>query len=316
MTGAVDWYAARAAGVVAYVLLTSGVLVGVTLSGRARLPRWPAFAVTDVHRFLGLLSGIFIGVHVGAIALDTYTPFSLTQLVVPGASRYRPLWVALGIVAAELLAAIGLTNLLRTRLPFTLWRRVHYLTFVVWAASTGHGIGAGTDAGTPWLRLLYVAAIAGVLAAIAWRVARRPLPVAATLAAAAAIGLAVLPHGLGSTQPARAATAAAPGAVTGAFSGTVEQQQGAGGALVSVVGRTGRLLVRVDLVTPDGQTIGDTALQVRDTATGAICTGTVATVGPTGFRGTCSFPGGATRSVGAAWRVSRQHIAGRLRLSA
>src|SRR5438309_1774406 len=46
----VDWYTARAAGVVAYALLSGGVLLGTLLAGRARLPRWPAFAVTDVHR--------------------------------------------------------------------------------------------------------------------------------------------------------------------------------------------------------------------------------------------------------------------------
>src|ERR1700690_2222270 len=140
--GAVDWYAARAAGVIAYVLLTGVVLVGLTLSGRLKMKTWPKFAVTDLHRFGSLLVGVFVGLHVLTIGLDTYTPFSLTQLVVPFASSYRPVWVALGIVSTELLLAVAVTNVLRTRIPYSWWRRAHYATFAVWAGATVHGIGA------------------------------------------------------------------------------------------------------------------------------------------------------------------------------
>lgn len=67
----IDWYAARAAGVVAYALLTGGVLLGVLLAGR-RLPRWPQFVVADVHRFVALLTGAFVVLHVYALLLDRY----------------------------------------------------------------------------------------------------------------------------------------------------------------------------------------------------------------------------------------------------
>ena len=143
--GAVDWYAARAAGVIAYVLLTAVVLVGLTLAGKLKTKTWPKFAVTDLHRFGSLLVGVFIGLHVLTIALDTYTPFSVTQLVVPFASSYRPVWVALGIVSTELLIAVAVTNALKSRIPYRWWRRAHFATFLVWAGSTVHGIGAGTD---------------------------------------------------------------------------------------------------------------------------------------------------------------------------
>ncbi len=167
-----DWYAARAAGVVAYALLTSGVLLGVLLAGRARLPRWPAFAVTDVHRFLSLLTGVFIAIHVSALLLDRYAHVSVATLVVPGASSYRPFWLACGTVALELLLAVALSNLFRKRLGHVRWRRVHYLTFGVWIAATAHGIGAGTDASAGWLRVLYVVSIGSVALALTWRVGR------------------------------------------------------------------------------------------------------------------------------------------------
>ena len=45
------WYMARAGGILAFVLLTASVVVGLLLSGRARLRSWPRFALEDVHRF-------------------------------------------------------------------------------------------------------------------------------------------------------------------------------------------------------------------------------------------------------------------------
>ena len=168
---AIDWSVARAAGVVAYALLTSGVLLGVLVAGRARLPRWPTFAVTDVHRFLSLLTGVFIAIHVSALLLDRYAHVSVTTLVLPGASSYRPFWIALGTIALELLLAVALSNVLRKRLGHMRWRRVHYLTFGVWIAATAHGIGAGTDATAGWLRVLYLVSIGGVVLATVWRVA-------------------------------------------------------------------------------------------------------------------------------------------------
>ena len=165
----VDWYAARAAGIVAYLLLSAVVVLGLTLSGRRRLPRWPRFALEDVHRFAGILTGTFVAIHVATIAIDSYTPFSLTALVVPLVSSFKPLPVALGIVSAELLVALAVTNRLRGRgLSYRAWRRAHYLAFAVWAAAAAHGITAGTDRSGAWLLLVYgvsIAAIGGLLAA-------------------------------------------------------------------------------------------------------------------------------------------------------
>jgi hypothetical protein len=47
------WYSIRASGVIAFVLLTCTVLVGVGLAGKVRLTRWPRFRVDAVHRYLG-----------------------------------------------------------------------------------------------------------------------------------------------------------------------------------------------------------------------------------------------------------------------
>jgi sulfoxide reductase heme-binding subunit YedZ len=151
----VDWYAARAAGVVAYLLLSSTVMLGLVLAGKERLERWPRFALEDVHRFVGILAGTFIALHIFWLAIDSQAHLRLIDLVVPFISSYRPFWVGLGVVAAELLLALAVTNHYRRRMSHVVWRRLHYLNFAIWVAATFHGLGAGTDSGSPVFLVLY-----------------------------------------------------------------------------------------------------------------------------------------------------------------
>jgi len=166
---AITWYVARAGGLLAYLLLTVSVVLGLTLSGRARLPHWPRFAVEDIHRFAGLLTGWFLAIHVLALVADSHMPFSLTAVFVPGAAAYRPVSVALGVVAAELLVALALTNHFRDRLSYRFWRRAHYANFAVWVLALVHGIASGTDRSSPWAISVYTTSVAAVAGLTAWR---------------------------------------------------------------------------------------------------------------------------------------------------
>lgn len=158
----IDWYAARAGGVVAYVLLSSAVVIGLSLAGKERLERWPRFALEDVHRFLGLVAGTFISLHVLMILIDSQAHLSPAQLFVPFTAGYRPLWTGMGVVAGELLLALAIANRYRRRISYRRWRRLHYLNFVVWLAATAHGLGSGTDRGSIWLLAIYLLAIEAV----------------------------------------------------------------------------------------------------------------------------------------------------------
>ena len=163
------WYIARAGGMLAFTLLTASVVLGLLLSRKDHFKSWPRFALEDVHRFVSLLAGTFIAVHVGSLLFDSYLPFSLTNVLVPGTAPYRPLSVAAGVIAAELLVALAVTNRYRDSLPRTFWRRAHYLNFAVWLLAFAHGIFAGTDATTPWAMALYLASAAMVGALVAGR---------------------------------------------------------------------------------------------------------------------------------------------------
>lgn len=169
---AVDWYAARAAGVVAYLLVSSTVALGLVLAGKDRLERWPKFAIEDLHRFAGLLAGVFIALHLFLLAIDAQSHLTARSIAIPFTSSYRPFWTGLGIVAAELLVALAVTNHYRKRLRYSTWRRLHYLNFAVWGAATLHGLGAGTDSGSTPFLVMYAVTI-GMIAVLA---ARRFVP--------------------------------------------------------------------------------------------------------------------------------------------
>jgi sulfoxide reductase heme-binding subunit YedZ len=191
------WYTARSAGIVAYLLLSSSVVLGLSMSARAAFP-WPRFAVEDVHRFLTIVTAVFIAVHGASLLLDRVAPMSLGQAVVPFSSSYRPFAVALGIVAAELMAAVGVTNALRKRIPHRFWRRAHYLTIAVWVAATTHGLLAGTDRADPWFLALVGMAVASVGLGFLTRFARNATPAAlggiAASSAVAVLALAFVPQ--------------------------------------------------------------------------------------------------------------------------
>lgn len=162
------WYVARASGIVAYLLLSTSVIVGTLMSARAKFT-WPKFAVEELHRFLTILTATFVVLHGCALLLDRVVPISLTQELVPLAAPYRPLAVGLGTVAAELMAAVGLTNMFRDQLPRTVWRRVHYLTIGVWVFASLHGLLAGSDRGDPWFAGIFASATCAVLLAFGLR---------------------------------------------------------------------------------------------------------------------------------------------------
>ena len=123
------WYTTRATGLVALLLLTVSVLLGLLTAGRFSNQRWPRFLTQGLHRNVSLLVLVFLVIHVGSTVLDTYTSISLTAAFVPFASSYKTGWLALGAVALDLLIALVVTSLLRDRLGYRMWRRLHWLAY-------------------------------------------------------------------------------------------------------------------------------------------------------------------------------------------
>jgi predicted ferric reductase len=156
MTHEIWWYTARASGLVSWALLSASMLWGLVLSTKLRPPRIRPNWTLDLHRFLGGLAVIFVGVHLAALVFDSYVGFGLADLLVPFASHWKPMAVAWGVVGLYLLVAVEVSSLARKHLPNRIWRRLHFLAFPLYAVATLHMVTAGTDARTA-LALLAVA---------------------------------------------------------------------------------------------------------------------------------------------------------------
>ena len=164
------WYTTRATGIVALVLLTGSVVLGVLTTVRFSTRSWPRFTLQDLHRRVSLLAVIFVSLHVVTTVTDAFAPIGWMAAFVPFTSPYRRLWLGLGTVAFDLLLAVTVSSLLRHRISSRSWRALHWLAYASWPLAVVHGLGTGTDPHLEWMVLLVVACVAAVLVAIGWRI--------------------------------------------------------------------------------------------------------------------------------------------------
>jgi predicted ferric reductase len=163
------WFATRGAGIVSLLMLTASATLGLVTVTRFQAAGWPRFLNYELHRRVSLLSVAFLATHVLAAIFDPFTKLGLAAAIVPLASSYRPLPVALGVVAVYLFVALIATSLLRRHIPQPAWRAVHWASYLMWPLALAHGITAGSDASAPWMLLIDVACIAIAAGALAWR---------------------------------------------------------------------------------------------------------------------------------------------------
>jgi methionine sulfoxide reductase heme-binding subunit len=186
------WYLMRGSGLVALILLTLTMIGGIINVRRFATPRWPRAVTGLLHRNVALLSIVFLGAHVATAALDSYVSVGWLAAVIPFTSKWDRLWVGLGTAAVDLMVALLVTSLLRARLGYRAWRTVHWLAYACWPLALVHGFAAGSDTGTVWARAVYVVSLLAVVAAVAWRLRRRPVarptPISPPLAVAVTPG--------------------------------------------------------------------------------------------------------------------------------
>lgn len=150
------WLASRSAGVVAYILLSASVILG--LIHTTRLAR-----VRGLHERVALLALGAVAAHGLLLLPDGWLHPGPTQILIPFTTGYRPLWTGLGILAAYGAAGLSLTYYARRRLGHRRWRTAHRFIPIAWALAAAHVIGAGTDAVSLWLQVILAATIASIV---------------------------------------------------------------------------------------------------------------------------------------------------------
>jgi methionine sulfoxide reductase heme-binding subunit len=165
------WYTTRATGLVALVLLTAAMAAGLLSSVRFEQRNWPRFVTLGLHRNLSLLALAFTVLHVLTTVLDSFVSIPLQDAFIPFIGNYRPFWLGLGAISFDLMLALILTSLVRTRMGLRSWRLVHWTAYACWPIAVVHGLGTGTDTPVRWVLALTAACVLVVVALTLWRLA-------------------------------------------------------------------------------------------------------------------------------------------------
>jgi predicted ferric reductase len=159
----VTWYITRASGLVAFLLLWLSTLWGLGISTRILGGKLHGSFTVDFHQVTSLLALGFTAIHVLILLLDTFTPFSVAQVLVPFISDYRPGWVGLGVISLYIVALVTVTFYLRDRIGSKTFRAIHTLSLLGFFGAVLHGLFSGTDSSLPVVQVLYFTSASSVI---------------------------------------------------------------------------------------------------------------------------------------------------------
>jgi sulfoxide reductase heme-binding subunit YedZ len=142
------WIVSRSSAIVAFVLVTASVFLGLTMASKP--VRKPGFAKTmrALHEQTALAALVAIGIHVVAVFADPWLKPGLAGVAVPFVLGLNRFWNGIGVIAAYLAFLLGLSFYLRKQIGPKLWRSAHRATIVVYVLGLFHALGAGSDTGS------------------------------------------------------------------------------------------------------------------------------------------------------------------------
>ena len=146
------WLVSRSAGLVALLLVTLSVGLGLAMAGRVMRKPGLGKVLTTVHEQLALSALVAMAVHALTLLGDPFLHPGIKGILVPFTMSHRPAFTGLGILGFYLAALLGLSFYVRRRIGPRLWRKLHKVTIAVYLMAVVHTLGAGSDAATPWLR--------------------------------------------------------------------------------------------------------------------------------------------------------------------
>jgi sulfoxide reductase heme-binding subunit YedZ len=157
------WLVSRASGIVAIVLISLSVVIGLAMA--AKVLRRPNLkrAAARLHEHLALIALAAIAVHGLALLGDQWLKPGWRGITIPFALSYRPGFTGIGIIAGYLALLLGPSFYLRRRIGARRWRKLHRATVIVWLLSVVHALGAGSDGAKPWLRAVVLAPLAPIV---------------------------------------------------------------------------------------------------------------------------------------------------------
>ena len=149
------WYVTRAAGLMGYLLFWLSTVWGFAISSKIFDSFLERMFTFDFHEHLSLLSLGFLGLHVAVLLIEKVEPLSLTEVLVPFVSTYRPFWTGIGVITFYLTVLVTITFYIRKWISMKTFRVIHYLSVAAYFGALLHSVYAGTDTSLTWVQWMY-----------------------------------------------------------------------------------------------------------------------------------------------------------------
>lgn len=146
------WLASRASGLVALVLVTISVGLGLAMAGKVMRRPGLSRKLLAIHEQTALAGLVAIAIHGITLLGDPWLHPGVVGVTVPFAMSFRTAFTGLGVIGGYLAALLGLSFYIRKRVGPKLWRKAHRATILVYVLGLVHALGAGTDASAVWFR--------------------------------------------------------------------------------------------------------------------------------------------------------------------
>jgi predicted ferric reductase len=171
------------AALVATVLLTVNILLGLLLSARYNtVQSWPhkRLPIFDIHNWTAYLALVLIVIHPLGLLYVTQAKFRFLDLVWPVHSPQQTLYNCLGAAAFYSVVLVIVTSLFRAQLGSRNWKMLHYVSYAAAALLFAHGILTDPDLKNQppdvldGEKILVEVCAVVVVLATAWRVRYQP----------------------------------------------------------------------------------------------------------------------------------------------
>jgi methionine sulfoxide reductase heme-binding subunit len=156
------WVLLRAAGIGAYIALWLAVVWGLVATTGVVKSRISKPSANHFHAFVATTGLVLLGVHLGLLLIDTYMPFTVSDVLIPLRSTFRPVAISAGVLAMYAMVLLIVSSWMRSKLSTRLWRAIHLLSVPAFVLALLHGVFTGTDTERPWMVAMY--AVTGVIA--------------------------------------------------------------------------------------------------------------------------------------------------------
>jgi methionine sulfoxide reductase heme-binding subunit len=157
------WLVSDASGIVALLLISLSVVMGLAMAARVLKRPNVRRASARLHEHTALAALAAIAAHGLALLGDHWLRPGWRGITVPFALSYRPGFTGIGIIAGYIAVLLGPSFYLRRRIGARRWRNLHRGIVVVWTLSAVHALGAGSDAAKLWLRAVALIPVAPIV---------------------------------------------------------------------------------------------------------------------------------------------------------